>query len=229
MRRDYISPEFTKNYVFGTYNMAEQSTFFGAKMLEIEDKITVATENFVWFQRSNGEQTDLETEKTIDTYVFTSTDSKQKNHTLTLDPSQPAFKRENATVWILNVNVNTILSEYIFAELKRNRTFEGVTSKMTLDNNVDQAIRTYVSRNVLDRYKLTGIDLYLSYVELAKNKSLKFKNVWDQDVAVAPNLFNKVQYTMDSKNEKLTMIFEQQRPGSSHNFKYFFNLKFDKI
>ena len=45
MRRTYISPEFDYKPIFGTMNMLEQSSFFGSKMLEIEDKIDIKNEN----------------------------------------------------------------------------------------------------------------------------------------------------------------------------------------
>ena len=41
MRRTYISPEYYYNNVYGTFNMVEESNFFGAKMLEVEDMIPI--------------------------------------------------------------------------------------------------------------------------------------------------------------------------------------------
>ena len=38
-----MSPEYNNTQIYGTFNMVEESNFFGAKMLEVEDDI-VATE-----------------------------------------------------------------------------------------------------------------------------------------------------------------------------------------
>jgi hypothetical protein len=50
MRRSYISPEFEYNRVFGTLNMKEESSFFGSKMLEIEDSLELHNQGIVYFQ-----------------------------------------------------------------------------------------------------------------------------------------------------------------------------------
>jgi hypothetical protein len=47
MRRTYISPEYQKRAVYGTLNMVEESTFFGAKMLEIEDTISIDNQDII--------------------------------------------------------------------------------------------------------------------------------------------------------------------------------------
>jgi hypothetical protein len=50
MRRSYISPEFDHNDVYGTFNMIEESNFFGSKMLEIEDSIYIDVQNLIYYQ-----------------------------------------------------------------------------------------------------------------------------------------------------------------------------------
>ena len=153
MRRTYISPEFENNEVYGTFNMLEESNFFGAKMLEIEDKITISNENIIYYQITNGEQSDLETEMTLDSYIYSSSDDKLVNHTLILDPTQTKNNLENNTKWILNVSLDKILSNFLYAEMKRWRTFEGIKSDMTIYNDINVALKNYISLNVVNRYK----------------------------------------------------------------------------
>ena len=62
MRRSYISPEFTDNPIYGTFNMIEESNFFAAKMLEVEDSIYISNQNIIYYQKLTGEQTDLSIE-----------------------------------------------------------------------------------------------------------------------------------------------------------------------
>ena len=45
MRRTYISPEFIYQKVNGTFNMQEHSSFFGSKMIEIDDEIVIKNDN----------------------------------------------------------------------------------------------------------------------------------------------------------------------------------------
>jgi len=47
MRRTYISPEFEYKKVYGTFNMKEESSFFGSKMLEIDDILELTEQSIV--------------------------------------------------------------------------------------------------------------------------------------------------------------------------------------
>ena len=51
MRRSYISPEYTESSIYGTFNMLEESNFFAAKMLEIEDSIYISNQNIIYYQK----------------------------------------------------------------------------------------------------------------------------------------------------------------------------------
>ena len=46
---------------------------------------------------------------------------------LTLDDSQLNYQKETNPKWILNVDLRNILSDYLFAIMKRYRTFEGIS------------------------------------------------------------------------------------------------------
>jgi hypothetical protein len=56
MRRSYMSPEYSNTQIYGTFNMVEESNFFAAKMLEVEDSIYVSNQNIIYYQKSTGEQ-----------------------------------------------------------------------------------------------------------------------------------------------------------------------------
>ena len=51
MRRNYISPEFINSSIYGTYNMVEESNFFSAKMLYIEDSIYISNQNIIYYHK----------------------------------------------------------------------------------------------------------------------------------------------------------------------------------
>ena len=229
MRRTYISPEFKYEKVYGTFNMLEQSSFFGSKMLEIEDSITIGQQSILYYQTSNKEQLDASVENSLPSIVYNSSDDKLANHTLLKDEAQSAYELDNNTKWILDINLNNILSNYIFATLKQYRTFEGVKNNMAIYNDVDFAIKEYIKNNVLNRYKFKNIDLYLKYTDIRNQNVLRYKNEWTSSVTQTENLTKKIQTETAYDGSEIKVRFNQEKPSSQYSFKYFFNLTFEKI
>jgi len=229
MRRNYISPEFEHKEVYGTYNMVEESNFFGAKMLEIEDTILINNQNIIYYQMPNGEQLDLSVENTLQSYVYSASSDKQKNHILTIDPTQTEYTKENLTSWTLDLNIKGMLANYLFAELKTWRTFEGIRTNMNSYNDVNAAINNYINYNVIDRYKLSSIDLYLRYKDLRSQNLLRYKNSWNPEIISPTTRFTKFQSEMSVDGGYAKVTFNQQQPSSSYTFEYFFNLYFEKL
>lgn len=229
MRRTYISPEFQTNNVYGTYNMVEESNFFGSKMLEIEDSILIGNQNIIYYQKINGEQLDFDTETTIESTIYSSSDDKLSNHKLTIDETQTKYSLDNNTRWIIDINLKSILTNYLYAELKRYRTFEGIKSDMTIYNDINVAIKKYIDFNVLNRYKLSTIDLYVNYTDLRNQNVLRYKNVWDQNTFKPEYKLSKIQTVSDYNQNTLRVLFNQEKPSSTYKFNYFFNLTFVKI
>ena len=229
MRRTYISPEFQTNNVYGTYNMVEESNFFGAKMLEIEDSILIGNQNIIYYQKLNGEQLDFDTETTIESTIYSSSDDKLINHKLTIDETQTKYSLDNNTRWIIDINLKSILTNYLYAELKSYRTFEGIKNDMTIYNDVNVAIKKYIDFNVLNRYKLSTIDLYVNYTDLRNQNVLRYKNVWEQNTFKPEYKLSKIQTVSDYNQNTLRVLFNQEKPSSTYKFNYFFNLTFVKI
>lgn len=230
MRRNYISPEFESQEVFGTYNMVEESNFFGAKMLEVEDSIYISNQNIIYYQMPSGEQLDLSVENVLQSQIYSSDSDKKAGHRLTLDPTQTDYQKENGTNWILEIDLRSIIANYAYAQMKRWRTFEGIKSSMTYYNDVNTAMKKYIDFNVVDRYKASRIDLYIQYRDLRKQSLLKFSNTWKQEVSLSEsNRMTKFQSdtAVDGSYTKLT--FSQLQPGSTYAFDYFFNILFEKI
>ena len=229
MRRSYISPEFDHNEIYGTFNMAEESNFFGAKMLEIEDSIYISNNNVIYYENSNGEQIDLASESILESKVYSSSNNKLINHNLILDESQSDYQKNNNTRWILDINLRGILSDYIFAQMKRWRTFEGIKNNMTFNNDVSSALKNYISLNVIDRYKISKVELYIQYTDLRSNNLLRYKNTWDEQTFEPTYQFNKFQSETSYDASTVRILFSQERPSANNNFKYFFNLLFVKV
>lgn len=229
MRRSYISPEYQTKAVYGTLNMLEESTFFGAKMLEIEDSIVIDTLDIIYYQNQNGEQLDLSIESSFASIVYSSSDYKQKDHTLVLDPSQPKSQLDNNTRWILTIDLKTIITDYLFATLKKFRTFEGIKNDMNIYANTDTAIKSYINYNILNRYRYKTIQLYVNYVDLRNQNTLRYKNTWDKNSINTSNLLTKLQTETEFDESSIKVTFNQEKPSSTYRFDYYFNILFEKI
>ena len=229
MRRNYITPEFEGKEVYGTYNMTEESNFFGAKMLEIEDSILIEGQNLIYYQRENGEQTDYNTETTLEPTIYSAPDSKEMNHVLGIDQTQTKYNIENNTKWILDVNIREILYGYVFSSLKKYRTFEGLRTEMNIYNDVNTAIASYIDKNVMNRYKFSSISLYLSYTDLRSQNALRYKNIWTPDVYRPEYKFTKFQTVTQFDGTAIKLLFSQEKPSSTYRFSYYFNILFEKI
>lgn len=229
MRRSYMSPEYSNTQIYGTFNMVEESNFFAAKMLEVEDSIYVSNQNIIYYQKSTGEQIDLSIESSLPTQVYSASDNMKSHQKLTLDDSQLDYQKESNTKWILNIDLRDILSDYLFATMKRYRTFEGISNPLTKSNDVNTAIREYISNNVTNRYKLNRLDLYVSYTDLRSQNVLRYKNTWKSTIVSDSNLLKKKQMYVAFDESSLKILFTQEKPSSQYNFDYYFNILFEKI
>jgi len=224
-----MSPEYSNTQIYGTFNMVEESNFFAAKMLEVEDSIYVSNQNIIYYQKSTGEQIDLAIESSLPTQVYSASDNMKSHQKLTLDDAQLDYQKESNTKWILNIDLGNILSDYLFAVMKRYRTFEGISNPLTRTNDVNTAIREYISNNVTNRYKLSRLDLYISYTDLRSQNVLRYKNNWKSTISLDSNLLKKKQMDIAFDESTLKVLFTQEKPSSQYNFDYSFNILFEKI
>ncbi len=232
MRRTYISPEYFNNNVYGTFNMVEESNFFGAKMLEIEDNIDIKNQDIIYYQKLNNEQIDFSIESSLESslesYVYSSSIDKLNGHKLIIDDSQPKYQLENNTRWIMDINLKQILSNYLFATLKRYRTFEGVKNEMNRYNDVNVAIKNYIDFNVVNRYKYKSIDLYINYKDMRDQSLLRYKNTWNLNTPISTK-FTKIQTESSFDDSSIRLLFNQEKTSSTYNFEYYFNIFFEKL
>jgi hypothetical protein len=232
MRRSYISPEYQNRSVYGTLNMVEESTFFGSKMLEIEDSIIIDNQDIIYYQRPNGEQLELSVESSLDSYIYSpgsNTGDKFRNHSLIIDEAQPKYQLDNNTRWILTIDLETIFTNYLFATLKKYRTFEGVKNDMTIFNDVNVAINSYTKSNILDRYKYKGVELYVKYQDLRNQNLLKYNNTWSTNIIDKNFRLTKIQTETEFDESSVRITFNQEKPSSNYKFEYYFNILFEKI
>jgi hypothetical protein len=229
MRRSYISPEYTESTIYGTFNMVEESNFFAAKMLEIEDSIYISNQNIIYYQRATGEQIDLSIESSLPSQVYSASDNMKTHQSIIIDPTQLDYQKDGNTKWILTIDLKSILTDYLFAVMKRYRTFEGISNKVTRTNDVNTVAKQYISNNVLNRYKFKKIDLYVSYKDLMNQNVLKYKNTWNPNISIEANSLKKAQKDLSFDSSELKIFFSQEKKSSEYNFEYYFNILFEKI
>ena len=126
-------------------------------------------------------------------------------------------------------DLEKIITNYIFANLKKYRTFEGVKKDMTIYDDVNVAISNYINFNVYNRYKVETIDLYVTYNSLRNQNILKFKNTWNRNVESSENKLTRVQTEYFSNNSKVRLIFNQEKPSKEFSYNYFFNVNLTKL
>lgn len=229
MRRSYISPEYQNKAVQGALNMLEESTFFGAKMLEVEDSINIENKDIIYYQTIDGEQIDFSIESSLTSYIYSSSDDKFSNHTLIIDTTQPKYQLDSNTRWTLTIELNDILSNYLFSILKKYRTFEGIKNDTTIYNDVNIAILSYIQFNVLNRYKYSGIELYVNYIDLRDQSILRYNNKWTDKVINNNYRLTKLQSDIKYDGSSIKISFNQEKPSSDYKFEYYFNILFEKI
>ena len=232
MRRTYISPEFEYKKVFGTFNMKEESSFFGSKMLEIEDVLELTSQSLVYYQNSNSEQLDLDIEKLTLPIVYSVSEDFKENQTLLIDDSQSEFQKNSNTRYTLTINLETILENYLFATLKQYRTFEGVSNTMCYSGDVNFSMKQYILKNVVDRYKFNRVELFLNYVDLRDQNIRRFNNTWATNpsvVAVESNKLKNLQTETEYDFSSIKVIFSQEKSSQLFSFEYYFKLYWEKL
>lgn len=229
MRRTYISPEYINKKVYGSFNMVEESNFFSSKMLDIEDTLYVAKQDLIYYQNSNGEQLNLAIESSIASLVYSSTTDKLNRHSLIIDESQTQYQKDRNTKWILTINLSDILKNYLFASMKKFRSFDGLKNLMTRNGDVNVSLKNYIDFNVVNRYKFSKVDLYISYKDLRNQSILRYKNDWNANIDLESNRVVKIQSETAYDGSSVNLIFNQEKDSSQFAFDYYFNILFEKL
>jgi hypothetical protein len=100
---------------------------------------------------------------------------------------------------------------------------------MTISGDVNIAMREYITLNVINRYKISKIDLYIRYNSLKEQNVLRYNNIWNNKIISTEFAMTKFQTISDYEGKTSRIIFNQEKPSKSYRFDYFFDLKFDKI
>jgi len=165
MRKSFLTKEYSLETIHGTFNMKEIRNFFSSKILEIEDIMLVDENNIIWQENENMTQgIGLDTINRM----FDSYNVKNDNHTIRIEPTQTEQQKREFTRWELTFNIREIIEQYLFAQLKKNRTFSGISNENTFNNNIDLAILEYIRNNIYPRIEFDRIELFIQYYKLGE-------------------------------------------------------------
>jgi hypothetical protein len=228
MRRNYISPEFTYTETNGTYNMIELRSFFGSKMVDVEDVIGIKNSNVIYYQNANGEQMDAVVESALDPIVYSEPISKKDRHVIQLNPTQSPSDKDKFTKWIIDIDLKSLLFEYIFAKLKEARTFEGIPNNQTINNNVNISINDYIEYNLWSRYVFKSVELFVKYTDLKSQNIRRFQIQYDAGAEDPGLVLQKMESEITYDKKKLTLRFQQEKPSSEFTFSYYYNVYFER-
>ena len=228
MRRNSISPEYKYSPINGTFNMKERRSFFGSKMMDIEDSIVLDKTDIVYYQQSNGEQIDLTQELNLPSMIYSVSVDKDDNHTFELDSSQSESDKNGKAKWVTEINLKNILRNLIYSQIKTNRTFEGVLNNNTSSKSINESIYNYIDDNIIDRYQYNRIEFFVKYISLDDNNTQRFKTNYNSDIESKDNVLINIRsiFTIDQSNVRV--FFTQQKDSKECTFDYYFNIYFDK-
>ncbi len=229
MRRNYISPEFTYSDINGTYNMIELRSFFGSKMVDVEDLISIKNNNVVYYHNANGEQIDSVVESALDPIVYSEPLSKSNRHTIQLNKTQSASDKDRFTKWIIEIDLKSLLFDYIFAKLKEARTFEGIYNNQTINNNVNISINDYIEYNLWSRYIFKSVELFVKYTDLKSQNVRRYQIQYDAGAEDPGLILQKMESEITYDKKKLSLRFQQEKPSGEYTFSYYYNIYFERV
>lgn len=238
MKSDLIITRFKTEPIIGTKETNDTKTFFGSKMVDIEDYVIIDNSTIQYSELfktgttdNNGYQYYQDIDQLESIYLVSLTDLKGSNHNINL-VSQSSIDLKNNTQWTMTIDWKKILSEYIFYKLKNRRTFKCVKYTDVLSENINLFIRKYISDNLINRYVFTQLNLYVQYIEIDGSNqymdpNLLFDPIYTIDVKKDENLITNANSIVSDST--LIVNYKQTKPSEKMKFNYYFDLIFTKL
>ncbi|MFW6226295.1 MAG: hypothetical protein ACOC3V_05000 [bacterium] len=238
MKNDLIITRFKTETMVGTMNPKDVKTFFGSKMVNIEDTINIDNSEIQYsevfdidFEENNGYQYFDDFNNVENIYLINLYDVKRTNQNISL-VQQSSIDIRNNTQWRIDINWKNILSDYIFYKLKNRRTFKSIKYTDVLNENINLFIRDYIKDNLINRYEFSEIRFYVKYYDLEEGDEFR-----DPNLLFTPNFVNDIKedkYFVKNINTNiidniLRVNYKQVQPSTDKKFNYYFDLIFRKI
>lgn len=240
MKSDLIITRFKTEPIIGTKSTFDPKTFFGSKMIDIEDEIIIDDSKiqFSELYDNSGENTNTNGYQYYDDIDFLEkislvelTETKNKFHNIIL-LSQSDIDLQNNTNWNILISWKEILSEYLFYRLKEARTFKAIKYTDVLSENINLYIKSYIKNNILTRYQFGELKMYVEYFilddeDIEKEPMLLFNPKFTADVKKEENLISNVNATVF--DTIINVNYKQTESTQTKIFNYYFDLVLTKI
>jgi len=239
MKSDLIITRFKTEPIIGTKETNDVKTFFGSKMVDVEDVIIIDDSKIQFSEyfktgtteNNNGYQYYNDIDNLENIYLVNLIDIKFNNHNVNL-VSQSTIDLKNNTQWTINISWKNILREYIYYQLKNRRTFKCIKYTDVLSENINLFIRNYIEDNLVNRYQFSQLNFYVEYIDLNmgdeyNNPQLLFNPIYTIDVKKDANLIKNTNSTVF--DETLIVNYKQTEPSTKMKFNYYFELIMTKI
>jgi len=254
MKETLILKKFVKENVNGTFNLLEENSFFGSKIMELEDEVIVDDKSIQYFQyyytstdpndttgqtlmKNNGYQYYNLNSMYETFFILDSVDLKYQNHTIRKATQTTRDEKYN-TKWFIDVDIKQILRNYLFAKIKERRTFKCITYDKFINNDINTSIYNYIDLNLLDRFAFDYIDFYIKYIDIKNNtiwsnSTLKqFDPQFRSDIELVANKNTSANVEISNFIDPLANLkinYFQTKPSTDYKFDYYFNIYFKKI
>lgn len=238
MKSDLIITRFKTEPIIGTKSVTEPKTFFGSKMIDIEDQIIIDESNIQYSEifntgetNNNGYQYYNDIDYLEKTYLVNLSYTKYSYHSMDL-MSQTDMDLQNNTNWTLSISWKEILIDYLFYKLKEYRTFKCIKYTDILSENINLYIRDYIKTNLVNRYQFSKLILYIEYLPLDNDDinikpNLQFDPIFTVDVKKDINIIKNVNATVF--DELISVKYKQTQSSKTTKFNYYFDLVLTKI
>lgn len=239
--------KFDTETVNGTFNIKSEKNYFCSVLMEIEDSITIDNTSVQYYQFKNTQNS----EDSIHGKGYQSFDKKtdtefnllelyklkNDNHTISLLNQTESDMNYN-TKWKITMNVKNILSEYLFAKIKEQRIFKCMRKDDFINKNINKSIYEYISNNILDRYEVDRIDMYIKYYDINVDDKYnsetvkKYNPLYKLEIYEESNIVKNINIERKSVTDSLSDVYvnySQTKPSTDYVFYYYFNIIYKKI
>lgn len=250
MRKNFLTKEYSLEQRPGTLSMLEKRNFYGSKILEIPDTLTVDEIDIVWSEsndKTQGINIDDQT-KVLDVSTL-----KKDNHTIQRAPRQTDRDIREYTIYEMTINIEDIIYDWIFAQLKKFQTFSGIRNEETFKNDIDIAINEYIQVNIMPRIDFETINLYVRYFPIGTfdesgTVSLQYDIKYSENIITPPAISGEstdqlqirsaafknslkvanFELSLDAFKRVATLRYKQTQSSQNYKFNYYFDVVYKK-
>lgn len=255
MKSDLTLKKYNTTKVGGVMSSKEVKSFFGSKLIDIEDVIYINNisiqysevvnrrdTRFNHYQNYNHEAKigNVISTLRLETVILKSLDDvKYENHSIDiLTPKDPNLGVKNQNYeWVMNINAKNILREYLFLRLKESRVFKTIKSDDLVEKNIDVYIKNYINENLLNRYNISDLSFYAEFFDV-----LKDSNIYQGQTTKTPR-FNKTVFKESNRITNVSVVtpdylsnldtvqvkYNQTKDYKKYKFDYYFTITYNKI